>query len=196
MTDRKRRRAPMSLVEEIKAKDQPVQELAGLTAFDENRNLKVIVETPRNSRNKYKYDESTGMFECHSTLPLGMVFPFDFGFVPNTEAEDGDPLDVLLLMDEPAFPGSMVRARLIGVLEAKQTSPHGPWIRNDRLIAVQANSLQYSRIMTWRDLTKKMRDQIEAFFKAYNQAKGKKFAVIKWRGCPSAYQLIRKQLVA
>lgn len=196
MRDKIRRSVPISLVDEVRAKDQPVQELAGLTAFDENKNLKVIVETPRNSRNKYKYDEVTGMFMCHSPLPLGIVFPFDFGFIPNTLAEDGDPLDVLLFMDEPAFPGCMVRARLIGVIEAKQTQPNGPWIRNDRLLAVQTNSLQYSRIATWRDLPKKTRDQIDAFFKSYNQAKGKRFAVIKWRGCPTAYHLIRNQLVA
>lgn len=196
MKDQKRRRVPISLVKEVMAKDQPVQELAGLTAFDENRNLKVIVETPRHSRNKYKYDEATGMFECHSALPLGMVFPFDFGFIPNTKAEDGDPLDVLVFMDEPAFPGSMVRARLIGVIEAKQTQVNGPWVRNDRLLAVHTSSLQYSRIATWRDLSKKTRDQIEAFFKSYNQAKGKRFVVMKWRGCPTAYQAIKNQLVA
>ena len=126
MKDKRRRRVPISLVEEVKAKDQPVQELAGLTAF----------------------------------------------------------------------PGCMVRARLIGVIEAKHTQVHGPWIRNDRLLAVQTNSLQYSRIATWRNLPKKTRDQIDAFFKFYNQAKGKRFAVIKWRGCPTAYQLIRNQLVA
>lgn len=192
----KKRRVPMFLVEEAEAKDHSDNEEFGLKTFDEDRNLKVIVETPKGSRNKYKYDEATRMFECHSTLPLGMVFPFDFGFVPNTRAEDGDPLDVLLLMDEPAFPGSLVRARLVGVLEAKQTTINGPWIRNDRLIAVHTNSLQYSRINTWRDLSKKTRDQIESFFKAYNQAKGKRFAVLKWRGCPTAHQLIRKQLIA
>src|SRR4051812_46072742 len=80
----------------------------------------VVVETPRGTRNKYKYDERRGLFLLHKVLPLGAEFPFDFGFLPSTRGDDGDPLDVLLLTPEPAFPGCVVPARLIGVIEAEQ----------------------------------------------------------------------------
>src|SRR6201987_6338414 len=79
--------------------------------------LQVIIETPAGSRNKFAFDPDQGIFALKKVLPAGMVFPYDFGFLPQTLAEDGDPIDVLLLMDEPAFSGCAVRARLIGVIQ-------------------------------------------------------------------------------
>src|SRR5688500_10091266 len=72
----------------------------------------VIIETPKGSRNKYKYDEQRGLFKLRKMLPLGSIFPFDFGFLPSTRGADGDPLDVLVLMDAPTFPGCVVLVRL------------------------------------------------------------------------------------
>ncbi|MEA2542944.1 MAG: inorganic pyrophosphatase, partial [Acidobacteriaceae bacterium] len=82
--------------------------------------LQVIVETPKGYRNKFAFDPDQGIFTLKKVLPAGMVFPYDFGFLPRTRALDGDPIDVLLLMDEPAFPGCVFRARLIGVIEGEQ----------------------------------------------------------------------------
>ncbi len=82
----------------------------------EDGTLNVIVETPKGSRNKFKFDEAHGLYKLGGVLPAGMSFPYDFGFIPSTKGEDGDPVDVLLLMDEPAFPGCLVSARLIGVI--------------------------------------------------------------------------------
>ena len=77
-----------------------------LAPFDRKTDaLQVIIETPKGSRNKYAFDESQGIFLRKRVLPAGMAFPYDFGFVPRTRAEDGDPVDVLVLMDEPAFVG-------------------------------------------------------------------------------------------
>ena len=107
-----------------------------LPATDPDSDLtNVVVDTPKGSRNKYKFDERDGQWRLSKVLPQGSYFPFDFGFVPSTQAEDGDPIDVLLIVDEPAFPGCVVPARLIGVLEAEQTEK-GQTIRNDRLVAV------------------------------------------------------------
>lgn len=80
--------------------------------------LQVIIETPRGSRNKYNFDPDQKIFTLKKVLPAGMVFPYDFGFIPDTRGGDGDPLDVLVLMDEPAVPGCLVPIRLIGVIEA------------------------------------------------------------------------------
>src|SRR5215213_9695961 len=117
------------------------RDVIGLRAYaDEGGELHVIIETPKGSRNKFNYDEGLGVFRLGGVLPAGAVFPFDFGFVPSTLGGDGDPLDVLLLMDEPAFPGCLVEARLLGVVEAEQTERGGERTRNDRLVAVAAKA--------------------------------------------------------
>jgi len=82
--------------------------------------VNVLIETPQGQPNKFKYDTKLGMLRLSRVLPVGMVFPYDFGFLPGTRAEDGDPLDVLVLMDAPAYPGTVVEARLVGVLRCKQ----------------------------------------------------------------------------
>jgi inorganic pyrophosphatase len=84
-----------------------------------------IVETPRGSQNKFDYDPKQGVFVLNKTLPMGTVFPFDFGFIPGTPGEDGDLLDILVIMEEPAYPGCLVRIRLLGVLKATQQEKKG-----------------------------------------------------------------------
>jgi inorganic pyrophosphatase len=146
-----------------------------LDAFDaESGDLNVIIETPKGSRNKFKYDEAHHLFKLGGVLPAGAVFPFDFGFVPATLGGDGDPLDVLLLMDEPAFAGCLVAARLIGVIEAEQTED-GQTERNDRLIAVAADSRNHRDVRALDQLNANLLDEIEHFFVSYNAAKGKEF---------------------
>src|SRR5262245_5772097 len=95
--------------------------ITDLPAVDpQSARLNVVVDTPKGSRNKYKLDEKLGQWRLSKILPQGMSFPYDFGFVPSTRGEDGDPIDVLLIMDEPTFPGCIVSARLIGVIQAEQ----------------------------------------------------------------------------
>src|SRR5881392_3831889 len=95
--------------------------LLELEPYDrESGALRIVIETPKGSRNKFNYDPDSDTFELAKVLPEGMNFPFDFGFVPSTRAADGDPLDVLVLMDEPTFPGCMLDCGLIGVMEAEQ----------------------------------------------------------------------------
>ena len=96
--------------------------LRKLKPFDrKSGNLNVVIDTPKGSRNKYGFDFDIDAYKLKSVLPHGTVFPFDFGSIPNTVAEDGDPLDVLVLMDEPVFIGCLVETRLLGVIEAEQT---------------------------------------------------------------------------
>src|SRR5580658_9057617 len=94
--------------------------------------LQVIVETPKGSRNKFAFDPEQEVFALKKVLPAGMTFPYDFGFIPSTRAEDGDPTDVLVLMDEPAFPGILVTCRVIGVIEGEQGKKKKGQ-RNDRI---------------------------------------------------------------
>ena len=137
--------------------------------------LRVIIETPRGSRNKFDYDNELGLFKLGGVLPAGAVFPFDFGFVPSTTGGDGDPLDVLVLMDEAAFAGCLVEARLLGVIEASQTERDGVTTRNDRLVAVAASARNHKEVRTLEQLSENLLDEIEHFFVSYNEIKGKQF---------------------
>src|SRR5436305_4855829 len=114
--------------------------------------LNVVIETPKGYRNKFKFDEDAAVFRLSGVLPCGAVFPFDFGYLPATVGEDGDPLDVLILMDEPAFPGCVIAARLVGVVEAEQTEKGGKPERNDRLIAVSTESHNHQSVRSLADL--------------------------------------------
>src|SRR5881227_1371175 len=96
--------------------------LRKLKPFDrKSGNLNVVIDTPKGCRNKYAFDFEVNAYKLKTVLPSGAVFPFDFGSIPGTVAEDGDPLDVLLLMDEPVFAGCLVQGRVLGVIEAEQT---------------------------------------------------------------------------
>jgi len=145
-----------------------------LSPFSAKGELHVFIDTPKGSRNKYKYDSEYHLFKLGGVLPAGAVFPFDFGYVPSTEGGDGDPLDVLVLMDEPAFVGCLVPARLLGVIEAEQTED-GKTTRNDRLIAVAANARDHGDLQALDQLNDNLLQEIDHFFGSYNTIKGKKF---------------------
>jgi len=168
-------------------------DLKSVGAFaEEPGELNVVVETPKGSRNKYEYDERLGLFKLGGVLPAGAVFPFDFGFVPTTVGGDGDPLDVLVLMDEPAFAGCLVRARLLGVVEAEQTERDGETTRNDRLVAVASKSHLYARARSLDSLDPGLIDEIEHFFVSYNQIKGKEFKPLGRFGPAHALRLVEE----
>src|SRR3954463_6659053 len=170
----------------------PVRPLDRLAPF-ENDSLMVVIETPKGSPNKLAFEPRYGTFVLKGVLPAGAVFPFDFGFVPSTRAEDGDPLDVLVLMDAPVFPGCVVPSRLIGVIEAEQ-SEDGQTERNDRLLAVAANSATHRSIQTLSDLSQDVVAQIEHFFVSYNEMKGKRFEVKGRAGSKRARALVTAAL--
>ena len=155
------------------------------------KSLRVVIETPKGSRNKFKYDPELGTYRLNSVLAEGMVFPYDFGFVPRTKAQDGDPLDVLLLMDVPAFTGCIVEARIVGVIEAEQ-SEDGKTTRNDRVLAVATESHVHADIKEPKDLNSNMVEELEDFFVAYNKARGKKFKLLGVKGMKTAMKLIKK----
>jgi inorganic pyrophosphatase len=166
-----------------------------LTAFngDSKNVVNVIIETPKSNRNKFKFDEKLGIYELSGVLPRGMSFPFDFGFIPGTRAEDGDPLDVVLLMDEPAFPGCLVKSRLIGVMKAKQTE-QGKTTRNDRLFAVPVQSHDHAHLKKVSDFDRILLDQLEHFFTSYNEQRGKRFTVLGISGPNEAMKLLKRSL--
>ncbi len=157
-----------------------------------DQNLNVIIETPKGSRNKFDYDPELGVFELAGVMPEGSLFPYDFGFLPSTLGEDGDPLDVLVLMDEPVAMGCLVSTRLIGVIEAEQTEEDGAAVRNDRLLGVAAHAHTQAHVKTQEDLRPQMLDEIEHFFISYNDIKGKTFKPLRRGGPKRAMELVQE----
>ncbi len=167
--------------------------LQRLRPFDDvKKQWRVVIETPKGSHNKYKFDEELGVFMLSGILPEGMSFPYDFGFLPATLGEDGDPLDVLVLMDQPAFCGCVVLSRLIGVIEAKQTERDGKSERNDRLVAVPMKCRVYNDCHSLKELNEHRQHEIQEFFVSYNRVHGKKFDVLDILGPKRAEELARQ----
>jgi inorganic pyrophosphatase len=153
--------------------------------------LQVIIETPAGSRNKFAFDPKQSIFALKKVLPAGMSFPYDFGFLPQTIAADGDPIDVLLLMDEPAFPGCAVPARLIGVIEGEQVDDKKR-IRNDRLVAVAEANHMYANVRKLKDLPNKWIKELEVFFVNYHDLEGKRYRLLGCKGADTALKLIKQ----
>src|SRR6201984_1703198 len=147
--------------------------------------LQVIIETPAHSRNKFAYDPDQGIFALKKVLPAGMVSPYACGSLPRTLAPDGDPIDVLLLMDEPAYPGCAVRARLIGVIEGEQLDGKDH-IRNDRLPAGGERHHRYPNIHKLGDLPSKWIHELQDFFVNYHNLEGKKYRLLGIKGATTA----------
>jgi len=156
--------------------------------------LNVIVETPKGSRVKYAYERKLGLFILSKVLPEGMVFPFNFGFIPGTLAADGDALDMLVLNEEALAPNTLMRVRPVAVIKATQTETEGGKAqRNDRLVG-QAMSKETPLELRELTLEKELVHQIAVFFETYNRLYGKKFKVLGTSGPGKARKLVEKAI--
>ncbi|HEY2249437.1 MAG TPA: inorganic diphosphatase, partial [Planctomycetaceae bacterium] len=152
----------------------------------------VVIDTPGRSRCKYKYEPATRQFHLRKLLPAGAVFPYPFGFIPATVTEDGDPLDVLVIVDEPLFAGCVLPVRLIGILEAEQRETSGDVVRNDRLIGVIETEYNPPPMHALADLDRQVRKEIEHFFASYNQFEGREIHWLKQAGPQEALRHVEK----
>lgn len=150
----------------------------------------VIIETPKGSRNKYAFDPEERIFLLKRVLPAGMAFPYDFGFVPSTLAEDGDPLDVLVLMDEPAFPGCRLSCRPVGVIEGEQIGKRGR-NRNDRLVCVENGNHSYQHVKRIGDMGPRFEKELEEFFVNFHRLSGKKYRILAMKGPGAAHKRVK-----
>jgi inorganic pyrophosphatase len=160
-----------------------------LAPFDGDGTIQVVIETPKGSRNKYAFDPEQKVFALRKVLPAGMAFPYDFGFIPSTKAEDGDPVDVLVLMDEPAFPGCLLKCRVVGIIEGEQGKKKER-VRNDRIVAIERENHSYSEVRHVRDLGKKFLLELEEFFVNYHEHLGKKYKILDVKGPSEAQRRI------
>lgn len=162
-----------------------------LKAFDQGDLITVIIETPKGSRNKYAFDTEERIFALKKVLPAGMTFPYDFGFVPSTKGGDGDPLDVLVLMDEPAFPGVKLTCRIIGVIEGAQGNKKRTE-RNDRVVAIESENHSYAHVKRIDDLGKRFERELEEFFVNYHRLSGKQYRILAVKGRSAARHCVEQ----
>ncbi len=154
--------------------------------------LTVVVETPKGSAQKYSYDPKNKWFKLKKILPEGMVFPFDFGFIPKTKGGDGDPLDIIIISELKSFPGCVMDCRVIGGIEAEQKEK-GETVRNDRFLAIPEASQMFSLVKEMDDLPEDVIEQLETFFVNYNELEGRKFKPLKRVKAQQALKMIKQK---
>lgn len=152
--------------------------------------IAVMVESPRGFNQKFDYEPKTQRFKLNKILPAGLVFPFDFGMIPGTKGDDGDPLDIIVVSESGTFPGCLIDCRIVGVLQAEQTERDGKIMRNDRFIGIPDVSQLFSAVKTLEDLPDAILNQLEHFFRNYNEQAGKQFSVTARLGAQPAIKLI------
>lgn len=147
--------------------------------------VRMIVEIPKNSRNKYEYDEELEIFRLDRFLYSPMHYPGDYGFIPGTLGEDGDPLDVLTVVEEPSFSGCLVEVRPVGVLRMIDRSR-----RDQKILAVQHHNPRYDGIDTVKQLFPHLRREIEHFFTIYKELENKKTKILGWSAAREARRIV------
>jgi len=152
--------------------------------------LRVVIETPKGSRNKFAFNTDDRTFELKKVLPADMEFPYDFGFVPSILAPDGDPVDVLVLMDEPVFSGCVLLARIARAIEGEQTNGKKTE-RNDRIIAVEKDAHRFANVKSVDDLGKDFSRELEEFLVNYHRLTSKQYKVLRMAGPGQARKLVK-----
>lgn len=167
------------------------------SAFRPDGSVNVIVETPRGAGIKLKHDPESGLMMLSRALPVGVTYPYDWGFIPGTQAPDGDPLDVMILWESASYPGLLVPCRLIGALGVEQTDvASGKRQRNDRLFAVPIKAPRLAHVQTIFDFPERTRQELEQFFLNVVAFEGKKLSLLGFAGPDDASALLRSCLPA
>ena len=167
-------------------------DLSKLEPMDEHGNIQAIIESPRGSRATLKYEPSLGVFTVSRVLPLGVTYPFDWGFIPGTIGPDGDPLDALVLWDVPSDPGLLILCRPVALLKLEQREgKHAP-LRNDRIILVPTALQPDSGLAAHEPLGRRQREQLEHFFLDAVFFMPKHVRVLGWANGAAAAAMIRK----
>jgi inorganic pyrophosphatase len=165
--------------------------LSSLRPFDDKGQLRVVIETPRASPLKYKFDPAIGAFTIARQLMTGLTYPYDFGFVPGTKAEDGDPLDAMVLHTNATFPGVVLTCRALGVIVVEQKEK-GPWVANNRLIVRPEWEGHEPFVERVSDLPSQTVRELEQFFVNTSYFTGKKLRLAGWRGPGAALRMVKQ----
>jgi inorganic pyrophosphatase len=168
--------------------------LDAIPAFASADTFHVVVETPRGSTLKLKYEARWEAMSVSRPLPLGVTYPFDWGFVPSTQSDDGDPLDALLLWDVPSYPGVVVPCRAIGVLHVEQNRTNhdrSTRIRNDRILSIPVEARREHSVTSLNALPERIRQELEQFAIAATALEGKDVQVVGWGDATAALKLVQ-----
>jgi inorganic pyrophosphatase len=165
--------------------------LTDLPAFGHDGTVQVVVESPKGAAIKLKYEPKLGAFSVARSLPLGLAYPFDWGFIPGTLGADGDPIDALVVHDVPTYPGVVLPCRPLGVVEVTQRGEAGDRQRNDRIIAMPIWHDRLGEFERATDLPLRLRKEIEAFFLETTFFTGKKPKIIGWRPPKHACSIVK-----
>jgi inorganic pyrophosphatase len=167
-----------------------MSDLARLPARGTDGSVRVVVESPRGAVVKLKYDLDLGVMSVSRPLPLGLAYPYDWGFVPGTRAADGDPVDALVYWDVASFPGVVVPCRPIAVVRLEQDSKSNGRVRNDRVLAVPVKHARGDLIRSPDDLPARVKDEIAQFFLSAIFFEPKNPALLGWGGPEEADRLV------
>ena len=148
-----------------------------LPVWDKDGALHVVIETPRNARAKFTFDPVLGAFLLTKPLMHGLTYPYDWGFIPGTKAPDGDPLDAIVIHEATTYPGTVIKCRVLGVLEVSQTEK-GKSLRNDRIIATPAQDPRFQRL---GDFTEAMCKDLQEFFLATHALENVDLKFLGWK---------------
>jgi inorganic pyrophosphatase len=165
--------------------------LIKLPTWADKIHVHAVVETPRGSHCKLEFDAKLRVFTLAKPLFAGLTYPYDWGFIPSTQADDGDPLDVLIVHDAGTYPGLVLRCKPIGVLEVLQTTSHGKE-RNDRIFAVPDRAPFEGDLQDVRRLPARAIEELEKFFEATDALEDKKLEFLGWRGPAQAIKAIKR----
>jgi inorganic pyrophosphatase len=149
--------------------------------------VRMIVEIPKGSTNKYEYDVALGIFRLDRTLYSPIHYPGDYGFIPGTMAEDGDPIDVMSLVEEPSFPGCMIEVRPVGVLNMVDKAAI-----DVKIVAVPVRNPRYDQVRRIDEVPPHVLKEIEHFFSIYKELENKTVRIEGWQGLEVAHQTIAK----
>lgn len=161
----------------------------------DSKGIHVIIETPKGSHCKYAFDPETELFMLKKTLPAGTAFPLDFGFIPGTKADDGDPVDVLVITDYSLAVGCLVECRVIGVIQAVQQDKGKEPERNDRIVAIPLVSHDFETIQTIEYLGEDRLNDLTHFFEYYRAMSGSTFTPLGNRSANQAIRWIKQKMV-
>ncbi len=151
----------------------------------------VVIETPKGSKYKYKFDEEQNRFRVKKILPAGLAFPYDFGFIPGTKGDDGDPLDVMIIAEDSYLPGSVIECEIIGAIKARQSSDDETF-RNDRIIGVPVMTKEKDEEVALEDFSKHKINELENFFIYYNKMEKKEFKPLGILNARETWQIIKE----
>jgi inorganic pyrophosphatase len=176
--------------------DNQIMRLDMLPAFIDSDAFRVVIESPRGSTSKLKFDPEIDAMTLSRPLTYGMAFPYDWGFIPGTRASDGDPLDAMLISDLTTFPGVVIPCRAVGVVKVDQNRKKGRGReRNDRVLAVPLKAPRSDQLRNVRNLTSRSRKELEEFFRAITALEKKDIRFLGWDGPDAALRTIRKAIV-